>query len=64
METMFLPQKALDDLKAIHRRKTGEVLSDHEAREMGNRLLRVFGILLRPPESQKRPESSNPVPFD
>lgn len=43
----LLTQKAIDDLKAIHHRKCGSDLSDREAREMGDRILRVFAVLLR-----------------
>ncbi len=45
----MLTQKAIDDLKAIWLRKYGEQLTDAEAWEMGNRLLRVFAVLLRAP---------------
>jgi len=43
----LLTQKAVDDLKAIYHRKTGSDLSDHDAREMGDRILRVFDVLTR-----------------
>ena len=62
---MPLTQKAIDDLKTIHRRKTGEVLTDDEAREMGNRLLRVFAILTRAPSTNpSETKGSSPVSFD
>lgn len=48
-----LPQKAIDDLKTIYRRKCGSDLSDHDAREMGNRLLRVFAVLTRDPADRR-----------
>ena len=50
---MPLTQKAIDDLKAIYRRKYGADLSDDEAWEMGNRLLRVFAVLTRLPAPQR-----------
>lgn len=46
---MPLTQRAINELKMIHREETGEVLSDEEAWEMGNRLLRVFAVLTRVP---------------
>jgi hypothetical protein len=49
----ILPQKAIDDLKAIYRRKCGSDLSDHDAREMSNRLLRVFAVLTREPTDRR-----------
>lgn len=49
---MPLTQKAIDELKEIHRRKTGETLSDEEAWAMGHRLIRIFAILARPPASE------------
>jgi hypothetical protein len=47
---MPLDQKAIDELKAIYRRKYGEDLPDDEAWAMGNRLVRLFAILTRPPQ--------------
>ena len=46
---MPLTQKAIDELKAIYRRKYGEELPDTEAWAMGHRLVRLFAILTRPP---------------
>ena len=46
---MPLSQKAIDELKAIYRRKYGEDLPDDEALAMGHRLVRLFSILTRPP---------------
>lgn len=51
--TMPLTQNAIDDLKAIYRRKYGEDLSDDEAWEMGNRLLRLFAVLTRAPKPKQ-----------
>jgi hypothetical protein len=50
---MPLTQKAIDDLKAIHRRKTGQELSDDDAWEMGNRLIRLFAVLTREPAGKQ-----------
>lgn len=50
---MPLTEKAIDELKEIYRRKTGEELSDEEAWEMGNRLVRLFAILARPPKKDE-----------
>ena len=53
---MPLTQRAIDELKTIHREETGEILSDEEAWEMGNRLLRVFAVLARVPYRPDAPE--------
>lgn len=50
---MPLTQEAIDDLKAIYRRKHGADLPDDEAWEMGNRLLRVFAVLTRLPAPKR-----------
>lgn len=44
---MPLTRQAIEELKEIHQRETGQVLTDDQAWEMGRRLLRLFGILLR-----------------
>ncbi len=46
----MLSQEAIDELKAIHKEEFGEDLTDDEAREMGNRLLRVFSLLASTPK--------------
>jgi hypothetical protein len=53
----LISQKAIDELKAIYRRKYGANLSDREAREMGDRLLRVFAVLTRV-DAQPGPSSN------
>lgn len=59
---MPLTQKAIDELKAIYRRKYGEDLPDDKAWEMGNRLLRLFAVLTRAPaETKKGSQDSNRV---
>jgi len=44
-----LTRDAIEELKALHRRETGESLTDDQAWAMGRRLLRVYAWLLRPP---------------
>jgi hypothetical protein len=53
---MTLTQEAIDKLKAIYKRKTGEELSDEDAWEMGNRLIRIYSLLTSQPchQSSKR----------
>jgi len=53
---MPLSRQAIEELKTIHRRKTGEELSDDEAWAMGHRLLRIFAILTTPPPSEADPQ--------
>jgi hypothetical protein len=45
---MPLTQKAIDELKAIHKKLTGEELSDKEALEMGINLLNLFSAIYKP----------------
>jgi len=44
----MLDNNAIEELKRIYRNAYGKVLSDEDAMEMGNRLLRVFRILTEP----------------
>ena len=44
---MPLTQKDIDELKAIHRRKTGEELTNDEAWEMGMSLMKFFTTLYK-----------------
>lgn len=44
---MPLPQVAIDELKVIYKKKYGTDLSDDEAWEMGNRLIRFFSVIYR-----------------
>lgn len=49
----MLPQKAVEELKNIYRKKYGKELNDSEAFEMGNRLLNLFRTVLKPlPENE------------
>ena len=52
---MPLSRKAIEELKAIHKKHYSEDLSDEEAWEMGHRLLRVFYVLTRPIEDDNKP---------
>jgi len=45
---MPLSQKAIDELKVIHKNVTGEELSDNDALEMGINLLNLFSAIYRP----------------
>ena len=45
---MRLSQQAIEELKTIHKEKSGETLSDRETEEMGLRFLRLFKIIYRP----------------
>ena len=45
---MSLPKEAIEELKQIHLKETGEMLSDQVALEMGTRLLGLFRIIMRP----------------
>lgn len=56
---MPLDQKAIDELKEIYRQEYGEELSDEEAWEMGNRLLRLFMILTTPRDPMDANDTDN-----
>lgn len=53
---MPLSSAAIEELKAIYRDEFGEVLSDDAALAIGERLLRIYGMLTRP-----RAKSADPV---
>jgi hypothetical protein len=44
---MILPQDAIDELKTIYKRDTGVDLTNEEAYDLGNRLLRLFSVICR-----------------
>ncbi len=44
----MITEKAIKELKQIHFKETGKMLSDQEALEMGTRLLGLFRIIMRP----------------
>lgn len=48
----MLTQQALDELKQIHKKESGEDLTDDEAWAMGERLLRLLDVVTRPPGSK------------
>ena len=43
-----LSRQAIDEFNAIYEKEFGQSLSDDEVREIAVRLLRFFGILVRP----------------
>jgi len=43
-----LSREAVKEFKAIYQEEFGEMLSDDEVQEIATRLLRFFGILVRP----------------
>ena len=43
-----LSREAIDEFKAIYQEEFGQELSDDEVQEIAIRLLRFFGILVRP----------------
>jgi hypothetical protein len=55
----MLDRKAIEELKAIHRREFNRDLTDDEAWEMGNRLLRIFAVLMRVPTPPKQEPPPN-----
>ncbi len=49
----MLSKKTIEELKTDHKKHYGEDLSDDEAWEIGNRLLRVFAAISRPMEEPR-----------
>ncbi|MCL4873540.1 hypothetical protein KJ039_05620 [bacterium] len=45
---MQISHEDIEKLKKIYQEETGEILSDAEALEMGQRLLALFKIIYRP----------------
>jgi hypothetical protein len=43
-----LSSQAIDEFKAIYQEEFGDILLDDEVQEIALRLLRFFGILVRP----------------
>lgn len=43
----MLSKKALDDFKSIYKQEFGEDISDQEAKEKGEKLLKLFGIIYK-----------------
>jgi len=46
-----LSRQAIDDFKAIYQDEFGVTLSDDEVQEIAMRLLRFFGILVKPDDT-------------
>lgn len=44
----MLPKEAIEELKQIYQEENDKELSDSEALEMGNNLLNLFSVLLKP----------------
>lgn len=44
----MLSRQALEELKTIYREEYGEILTDQEALEIGQRLLSLFQVISRP----------------
>jgi len=44
----MLPKEAIKELKQIYKEENNKELSDSEILEIGNNLLSLFGILLKP----------------
>lgn len=57
----ILPQQALDELKAIHKKNFNEDLTDEQAQAMGSRLLRLYSVLLRVPLPTDEGKDSSPL---
>jgi hypothetical protein len=55
---MLLTREDIEELKKIHKERFGEELTDDEAWEMGRRLMRLFGVLMR------RPVKPRPIQVD
>lgn len=61
---MQISREALDEFKKIYEEEFGEVISDAEALEMGQRLISLFEIIYRPLPSELDPSEHRdpPVP--
>ena len=44
----MLSRQALNDFKSIYKQEFGEDISDQEAKEKGEKLLKLFGIIYKP----------------
>lgn len=45
---MEIPQKDLDEFKAIYRKEFGENLSDRDAQDIAGRLISILRIICQP----------------
>lgn len=59
---MPLTQAAIDELKAIYKKHYGEELSDVDAWDMANRLLRLYSVLYGLPKPPYQYKDSNLLP--
>jgi len=56
---MEIPQKDLDEFKAIYKKDYGEDLSDDEAQVIAGRLISLLRIICQPvPKSGEKPDSN------
>ena len=44
----MLSKQALSDFKSIYKQEFGESISDQEAKEKGEKLLRLFSLIYKP----------------
>ena len=63
-QSSTLSRTAIDEFKEVYKRDYGEELSDQEASEMANRVLRYYAAISRLILSDEDKKGSNPVPFD
>ena len=47
-KNMEIPQKDLDEFKAIYKKSYGETLSDQEAQRIAGKIINLFKIIYRP----------------
>ncbi len=64
LNSFRIPKQSLDEFKAIWLAKHGEDLSDDEAAEIAQRLLRALSIVLNLAEAPSDCAGSNPVAID
>lgn len=57
---MIINQFDINELKELYRKAYGKDLSNEDAWEMGNRLVRAITALARIPESEKIPKKFEP----
>jgi len=56
---MALSKEAIEKFKRIYYQETGEEISDEKARELGENLLSLFRIILRPIPQQIEKEDND-----
>jgi hypothetical protein len=57
---MLLSKADIDELKSIHQKECGQILSDAEVRDMGRRLLQLYELLTCPPATQAPDSGEKP----